>query len=75
MTLRHGGLRAAARSAIPAFNIWSKQMSDSERVIRARMAHLTELLTELEGEDARMKLLMHDHYERFDHLEQEQAND
>jgi len=48
-------------------------MSDSERVIRARMAQLTELLTELDGEDARMKLLMHDHYERLDHLEQEQA--
>jgi hypothetical protein len=46
-------------------------MSDSERVIRARIAQLTELFTELKQEDARMKVLMHDHYERLErHLEQ-----
>ena len=52
----------------------AKIVTDSERVIRARIAQLNELLTELEKEDARIKLLMHDHYERLEHhLEQEQA--
>jgi hypothetical protein len=50
-------------------------MTDSEKAIRARIAQLTELFTELKQEDARMKVLMHDHYERLEHhLEQATCN-